>query len=564
MSTATVLRKLVLLWRIRVKQLLTSVSGSEGFLQFSSLLLLVIFLAFMASLSYLFNQLFVEFLTIPILGRYVMLQTLSLVFLSFFLLLLFSSMVTSLSTQFMSNDLDFLFGTHLSGRLLYWMKAGEAIFHSSWMVVVFAFPILISYGQSVGSPWFYYPASLFVLIPFVVIPYSLGSFLVNAVLYFIPIKRVRAVLVGIGIIFGIIMVYILRLLSPELLFKPELARNLFVDFLGTLEVGKVTGLPSYHASYFLHNLSAENYSQALYHYGWLTGLAVLSVVILGGIAQFWYSPSWLRTREGRPNQSRIVDLTGWGVWDLLPPTYAALLKKEVLRFTRQTAQWSQLLVLGGILIVHITNLIDIPSTSAFLNHVLFFVNIGLIGFVMTAICVRFVFPTISFEGEYFWIVRSAPISMNQFYFQKTLFYVVPVGLLGAGLAMVSNGVLSVGFTLWIWSVVLVGSLSFVLTAGALAAGTYFPKFNFDHFSEVVTSAGSMIYMIFGMFYVAGVVGITLIPIYRQLGKQMAPRARILQTFPPMVIIVSLISVLLGLVLLWAGARKVEDYGFGRL
>ncbi|MFB6346004.1 MAG: hypothetical protein ABEK50_09560 [bacterium] len=207
---------------------------------------------------------------------------------------------------------------------------------------------------------------------------------------------------------------------------------------------------------------------------------------------------------------------------------------------------------------------DIPATSVFLNHVLFFVNIGLIGFVMTAICVRFVFPSISFEGEYFWIIRSAPISMNQFYFQKALFYVVPIGLLGAGLTMVSNGVLSVDFSLWLWSTLLVGSLSFVLTAGALVAGTYFPKFNYDHFSEVVTSAGSMIYMIAGMFYVAGVVGVLLIPVYSNLSGQNVPPGDILNSFPPMVMVMSTVSIILGLFFLVAGARKVEDYGFGRL
>ncbi|MFB6346005.1 MAG: hypothetical protein ABEK50_09565 [bacterium] len=341
------LGKLGLLWKVRVKQLVTSITGGDRYLRLSSWLLIAIFIAFMLSLSFLFNQLFMEFLTIPVLGKYVMLQTLSLVFLSFFLLLLFSSMVTSLSTQFMSNDLNFLFGTHLSGKVLYWMKSGEAIFHSSWMVVVFAFPILISYGHSVNSPWYYYPSALIVLFPFVVIPYSLGSFLVNAVLFFIPIRRVRAVLVAIGCIFGIIMVYVLRLLSPELLFQPELARNLFVDFLGTLEVGKMTGLPSYHASYFLHSLTARNFTGAGYHMAWLSGLSILSIVLLGGVAQFWYSPSWLRTQEGRPEQSRLLDIKNWSLWEIFPPAYAALFKKEVMRFLRQTAQWSQLLVLGA-------------------------------------------------------------------------------------------------------------------------------------------------------------------------------------------------------------------------
>jgi ABC-2 type transport system permease protein len=556
---------ILFLWGIRLKQFLSGFRRGSEQHRFRNVLLIVIFVAFMVSLTYLFTLLFMEFLTVPVLGIYVMLQTLSLIFLSFFFLLFFSSMVTSLSTQYMSRDLEHLFATDLDSRILYWSKAGEALFHAGWMVVVFAFPVLISYGYAIESPWYYYPASFLVLFPFVLIPFSLGNFLVNTVLYFIPVRRVRSVLLGVGITFGIIMVFVLRLLSPRLLFEPDLARERFVEFLGTLEVGNFTGLPSHHAAYFLHNMTSQEFGDVLYHGIWLLGLALLVPLVLGSIAQYWYRESWLRTREGRPAQSRVVSLGSWGNWSLVGVRLSALLKKELLQFLRQATQWSQLLVLGGIVVVHVSNLMEIPASDQFLNHVLFFVNIALIGFVMTAVCVRFVFPSISFEGEYFWIVRTAPISMFQFFIQKTLFYVLPIGILGAVLAIITNSVLAVSWGLWAWSVVLLTGLSVTLTAGALTAGTFFPKFDYDHFGEVVTSAGSVIYMVFGMFYVAGVVGICIGPIYYALSTYGGAGTRMLETvFPGTVLILTLINLVVGLGCLWLGARKIEDYSFGRL
>ncbi|MFB6355509.1 MAG: hypothetical protein ABEJ65_03220, partial [bacterium] len=250
-------RLVISLWAIRLRQVWNQLKRGDRKETIRNVLLVVIFVAFMISLTYLFYKLFAKFLTIPMLGRFVMLQTLSLIFLSFFLLLLFSSMVTCLGTQYMSSDLPMLYSAPISSRVLYWAKWGEALFHSTWMVLVFGYPVLISYGITTQAPWYFYVVSLVAMIPFVMTPASIGGLIVNGLLYWVPIKRVRAVLVGIGIIFGSGMVYVLRLFSPRLLFEPDLARNLFVDFLGSLRVAEWTGMPSYHAAMTLHEITVN-------------------------------------------------------------------------------------------------------------------------------------------------------------------------------------------------------------------------------------------------------------------------------------------------------------------
>lgn len=537
-----------------------------------NVLLGCIFVAFMFSLTYLFHRLFTEFLAIPIFGRFVMLQTLSLIFLSFFFLLLFSSMVTNLGTQYMSSDLELLFSTPIDSRVIYWSKWGEALFHSTWMVLVFGYPVLLSYGLSTSAPWFFYPVSFLLMFPFVVIPASIGTFLVNAILYWIPIKRVRAIMVGIGIVFGVGMVYVLRILRPRLLFEPELARNLFLDFLDTLRVAEITGLPSYHASFALHEITTNRLYNSLYHGSVLCGLAVASIVVFGWLGQRWYPVSWLRTQEGRPRQQSLVSLSGIKrLFDWLPNPYRPLMRKETLIFLRETTQWSQLLVLLGIVAVHVFNLAELPGGESLMKYVLYFFNIALIGFILTAVCVRFVFPSISFEGKPFWIIRTAPISMTEFFLEKTLFFLVPIGLLGSALIFITNWSLPIGLSLKIWASVLVGVMSITLTSGALAFGAIFPKFDYDHFGEVMTSAGSVLYMLCGMFYVAGLVGLILIPL--KLGL-VDPQffSRVAQQsvlnfsgwFPRFIMLLSGMSLLLAGLLLWMAGQAVRDYEFSQI
>jgi len=55
-----------------------------------------------------------------------------------------------------------------------------------------------------------------------------------------------------------------------------------------------------------------------------------------------------------------------------------------------------------------------------------FVNVGLIGFFVSAVALRFVFPSISMEGDNFWIIKALPCTAGQILWEKTLFGSVAV------------------------------------------------------------------------------------------------------------------------------------------
>ncbi len=554
-----------MLWGIRLRQLWSRIKRAERTDQIRNLLLIIIFSAFTVSLTYLGNQLFTEFLKIPLLGRYVMLQTLSLLFLSFFIMLLFSAMVTGLATGYMSRDLDSLFSSPVPGPVIFWSRLSEATFHSAWMVLIFGYPVLVSYGWVTGSPWYYFPVAFLVMIPFVLIPSTLGFFLIVAILYWIPIKRIRTVLVTIAIIFGGLMIYVLRLFSPRILIQPEVARELFLQFLSSFEIAHLPGLPSFHAAYFLHGLSQSGGGGAWYHLLWLLGLTALTLVICGWLGQRWYSLGWLQTREGRPHQ-RTGNSTGWikKLFSFLPRPYNSLCQKEALLFVRETTQWAQLLVLLGIIIVHLANLYELTGINPFFSYLLYYGNMILIGFIITAVCVRFVFPTLSFEGRSFWILRTAPLSMFQLFLQKILFYLLPLTLLGSGLILITNLMLPISSQMLILSIIFIGSLTVLLTAGALAFGSLFPRFEYEHFAEVVTGAGSVLYMLCGMFYVALITGVSALPLLHGFTSSNPEEwSDIVEVsgFVPTIVALSLFSLGLAGFLLWISARAMNNYDF---
>src|SRR5207245_5355371 len=107
------------------------------------------------------------------------------------------------------------------------------------------------------------------------------------------------------------------------------------------------------------------------------------------------------------------------------------------------SQWSQLLLLLALVLLYLYNfsvldLQRIPYMSGFIKNVYAFVNLGMAGFVMATVAVRFVFPAVSMEGAAFWIIRSSPIALRDFLWSKFWTGLVPVLVLTGGLAIAAN------------------------------------------------------------------------------------------------------------------------------
>ena len=100
-------------------------------------------------------------------------------------------------------------------------------------------------------------------------------------------------------------------------------------------------------------------------------------------------------------------------------------------FLRDVSQWSQLLLLLALMLVYLYNfrvldLERVPYMSGIVKNVYALINLGMAGFVMATVAVRFVFPAVSAEGAAFWIIRTAPIAPRDFLWSKFWTGLVPV------------------------------------------------------------------------------------------------------------------------------------------
>jgi ABC-2 type transport system permease protein len=438
------------------------------------------------------------------LGDYLLRLGLSWLFLTFLSFLAFSGLVTALSTFFLSEDLRVLLAAPVAARRLFHARFARTVAQASWMVVVFLAPVLAGIGVARAvSPAFYLTAVLTVA-PFVVIPVALGTATTLILVNVFPARRARDILMLMGLLFAGAIVVLLRFVRPEQLLRVESLPDL-TDFFATLQSPVTPLLPSFWAGELLfaslHGTTDWGHGAAL----WTTALAF--TVLVGLANERWHFAGYSRAQEApKARFTRFVLLDR--VVERLPfsPVRRQLLVKDAKIFLRDVSQWSQLLLLLALVLLYLYNfrvldLQRIPYMSGMVKNVYAFLNLGLAGFVMATVAVRFVFPAVSGEGKAFWLVRTAPISMKDFLWSKFWTGLVPVLILTEGLTIAANEFLGVAPFLKLVAIGAIACLSFALVGLAAGLGARYPRFDADNASQVAGSYGGVAFMIVGVLLV---------------------------------------------------------------
>ena len=209
-----------------------------------SIFFLILGLLFWGVTFWAFWKVLVYFRGIESFGELLAAKLLSMIFLTFFGLLIFSNVVTALSSCFLSNDLELLLATPVSIVQVYRAKFVETVVASSWMVMLFGAPILLVYGLVFKAGILYYLTVLAALPAFIAIPASMGVALIMLLTNVFPAKRAREVLILIAVLFGVGLYLMFRFLQPERLVNPEAFSGL-LNYFAALKAPSHPLLPSH-------------------------------------------------------------------------------------------------------------------------------------------------------------------------------------------------------------------------------------------------------------------------------------------------------------------------------
>lgn len=450
-------------------------------------------------------------------GVEIIAQMMNVIFLTLFVMVWFSSLIVSLSVFYMSKDLDLIHSLPVRMETFIFSRFQQGVTHSSWMVLLFTFPIFSAYGYYFQVPWTYYFYLLFNIVPFIILACLLGSMVIMGLMRYFPAKKAHQTLSFIGLIFLVGAVVYLRFLSPEKFFGQEISDERIILFVESLKVPDYKFLPNSWMSYGLTSWVGGDFKIALAQSFYLYSTAFAGLAALWATGRKIYFDGWTQVQEANhaPSLKKEKGKSRYSVWEKLPigPTQRALLEKDMKVFRRDPEQWSQIFILCALVFVYIFNIMNLPLSNVVLKNVVSVLNIGLIGFVLSALVSRFVFSATSLEGKSMWAIYSAPVEMKKFLWSKFWMFFPPLLLIAEFLLLVSNYLLQVDSYVMTVSFLGVFFVTLGLVGMGIGLGAVYPSFNHDNISEIPAGTGGILFMTMSLGFVGLVLMLVGRPMY---------------------------------------------------
>jgi len=448
-------------------------------------------------------------------------RLLGMAVLTFMAVLLFSNVITALGSFFMSEDLELVGALPVSTDAMFASRFLEMMVDSSWMIVVFGTPVFVAFGAVYAAGGWYYASIPAVMVPFILIPAGIGTVVTMALVSAFPARRIRDILFLLSVLAAGMLFLLLRLMQPEKLVNPDTQLEVF-EFIQTLQAPIKAWMPNFWVTEILSRMVRGGLGTPGWIYMallWTSGLGTAAVAML--FVRAFYRESFSKSQEATRTFISRTSMAN-RIISLLARPFSPALKQMVMKdtrvFMRDTSQWSQVFLLAALVIIYVFNframpLSRLPLDQFKIQNVVSYMNIGLAGFVMTALAARFVFPMVSLEGHAFWIVKSSPLSLRGFLWSKFLISALPLVVIGEILIVVTNHLLEVSAVVWVVSVVTIFGMTFAVCGMGVGLGARFPNFRAENPAKVATSFGGVVYMILTMFVIGAVVVIEAWPTY---------------------------------------------------
>ncbi|HEV7571947.1 MAG TPA: hypothetical protein VGQ21_10670 [Thermoanaerobaculia bacterium] len=483
-----------------------------------TMIVTALFAAFLYGDFALFRRLFAAMAKVeqatPFFALGLLRNLLALVFLAAVVMLFSSAMTAAIGAFFSDLDLDIFHAAPLSKTRIVISRWAKTFAQSATMVYLFIAPMFVAFAQRYHTPARLYPIALVSLALLLAIPVTLGTLLILVLVRFFPIQRVSQIVATIAIIVLTVAVIAFRMSRPERLFA-TINTDDVTRVLRAVELPSLDRYPGTALADSMVAMANGHPATVLPPRIAVTAFALFAAFLL--IARRIYYPAFVRARESMaPAALGAAGLTNFVDRLLKPfsPPTRAMIGKEVRTLTRDVAQWSQLFLFIALLFLYLYNIRMLPLGGDARATIVAYANLGMAGFVVAAICLRFAYPSISSEGKAFWMLQSAPVSYRRLLIVKVLVYGAPLTILSILLTTFADVLLDANRVVWTFTLIGASMLGVTLVSMGVGLGALAPDFNAENPLQVGLSLGGFAYMGAALAYVGGIMMLMTKPVTR--------------------------------------------------
>lgn len=456
-------------------------------------------------------------------GQFLYHRFLSMLLYVFFVTVNLGNMIVCYATMFKSDEVKFLMGLPISHEKIFLLKFVDNFFYSSTTLTLLGLSWLLGYGSTYNMPWtFYFVAMFLVFLPFMLISGLLAVLILMGMIKVATRVGIRVLLAALVGVYLLVVYLYFQMTNPVQLVQEVMKYYPDVNqYFGYLDAPASRFLPNHWVSEFLY-WSVRGEPEAALPWFFILVLVMLALMIIAALlAHKYYYTSWLSASDAQSfrlvrsgaSRFRFLQLAKAGRFER---QLDVMMKRDFLMFFREPSQWLHLMLMSALLLVFLVSLsaLELRLTQPLLQTTSFLVVFLFNGFLVASLQLRFVFPAISLEGEPFWCVRSAPVSLRKLYLFKMVIALVLVVVIAESLVAASTYLLRSDPILVRFVLATMGSIAVGLTGLNLGAGAYFAAYREKNPIRIASSQGASLTFLASMSYLSFCAMIIVLPLKR--------------------------------------------------
>jgi ABC-2 type transport system permease protein len=434
-------------------------------------------------------------------------------------MLIFSGGLILYSSLFSSAETAFLLSLPARADQVFAFKFQTAVGFSSWAFLLLGSPVLIAYGLASGVPWYFYALLPLFFVGFVLIPGSVGALLCLLVVNALPRQRLGVlVLAGLALVAAVLYGFYLGMHAARRGTASDLQR--LIDYLA---LARSDLMPSQWMRRGLMTAGRGDWQEALFFLALIWSNGLFLYVLTAALAARLYRRGYNRLAGGLAGLTAARGPTPRrcrprGVWidnglslllRFLPAQTRLLIVKDFRTFRREPAQWGQVLIFLGLMVLYFVNTRQFYQADLGRPYQL---GVGLLNLVVTALLLcaytgRFIYPMLSLEGRKFWLLGLLPLKRERLLWGKFGFSATGT-LLISELCVVTSDLLlglaplAVGLHALAAAVLALG-----LSGLSVGLGACMPNFRESDPSKIAVGFGGTLNLVTGLLFLVAVISL---------------------------------------------------------
>lgn len=428
-----------------------------------------------------------------------------------FVLTLGSSVVSALQVFFVQDDDHLLLSCPIRPQIIFESRLLDLLIFSGWPAIVFGVPLLWAFKKTFDFSFLYFFLCFLALILAILTSSLIASIL--ALIITSIAGRIGKRLINLLMVIGLPLLawWVSRVLIPPYLVEAfqRLRLEQIDRFLKSLPIA-ANFFPSTWAVNFIFYWTI-NRPLAIFNLRMmlivLTGLTLIICWLVN--KEYFYSLAKARVGyflAGPHDRPRPV-LAKKSFPSIFRGLRGAFLEKDFLLFSRNQAEILQagfiffmillyFLILSKVPLANLKEVLPRLSTEKLVR-----MNFVFGGYILALLALRFVFPSLSVEGQAGWLVWSAPFSKREIFWQKLLTGWGFLSLVGLLISLLSTLILKLKCSSFFAQFFIFLALSLGLTSINLGLGALFPNFKEKNLEKISTSAGGILTTALSLFYI---------------------------------------------------------------